>query len=185
MKEAGCMWTAFGIETGDDIIMKNINKKINNERVIRAFDIFKKQGIARIALMMVGNPGETQASINETKKLMRRIRPESIATSKTMVLPDTDLYEQVKETGWLKDDYWLTDAPPPYYTVEHSEEQLEQWMEEVAFSAVPFTWKLFGSFIFNNGITRTIRDWVAEQTGIRLTREGLQFKRETVPSGLG
>jgi anaerobic magnesium-protoporphyrin IX monomethyl ester cyclase len=185
MREAGCMWTSFGIETGDDIVMKNINKKINNERVIRAFDIFKRQRVATVALMMVGNPGETQASIEATKELMRRIKPDLIATSKTMVFPDTDLYDQAKVAGLIDDDFWLTDAPPPYYTVEHSEAQLDQWSYEVSYATASPMWRLLGSKIFNNDVTRAVRDWFDEHTGVRLTREGFQVKREAVTSGLG
>ena len=183
MRESGCMWTSFGIETGDDVVMKNINKEINNERVIRAFDIFRRQEIATVALMMVGNPGETQASIEETKKLMRRIRPNLIVASKTLVMPATELYEQAKTAGLVDADFWLTDGPPPCYTVEHNEAQLNQWADEVSVAAAPLSWKLFGSKIFDNRATRIVRDWFDEHTGVRLTRNGLQLKHRTVTSG--
>ncbi len=183
MRQSGCVWTSLGIETGNDIVMKNINKKINNERVIRAFDIFRKLGIATVALMMVGNPGETQASIEETKKLMRRIRPNLIVASKTLVLPATELYEQAKTARLIDDDFWLTDAPPPCYTVEHNEAQLNLWANEVSDATASLSWKLFGSRIFDNKATRSVRDWFDEHTGVRLTRGGLQLKHRTVASG--
>jgi anaerobic magnesium-protoporphyrin IX monomethyl ester cyclase len=169
MRKSGCMWTSFGIETGDDIVMKNINKQITNERIMRAFDIFGRQGIATVALMMVGNPGETQASIEETKKLMRRIRPSLIVTAKTMVMPGTDLYEQAKTARLIDDDFWLTDAPAPYFTVEYNEAQLNLWADEISYATAHLSRKLLRT-------TRTIRDWFGEHTGVRLTRKGLQLK---------
>jgi anaerobic magnesium-protoporphyrin IX monomethyl ester cyclase len=172
MRKSGCVWTSFGIETGDDTVMKNINKEINNERVIRAFDIFKRQGIATVALMMVGNPGETQASIEKTKKLMRRIKPDLIVAAKTMVMPGTELYERATSAGLVNADFWLTDVPPPCYTVEHNEAQLNRWVNEV-YGATPTLW---GNRIFDNRATRIFRDWFDNHTGVRLTRKGVQSK---------
>jgi anaerobic magnesium-protoporphyrin IX monomethyl ester cyclase len=169
MRESGCMWTSFGIETGDDIVMKNINKEINNERVIKAFDIFRRQGIATVALMMVGNPGETQASIEETKNLLRRIQPNLIVTAKTMVMPGTGLYERAKAACLVDDNFWLTDAPPPCFTVEHNEAELSLWAEEITYATTPLSRRLLRG-------SRVIRDWVDEHAGIRLTRKGLQLK---------
>ena len=178
MRESGCMWTSFGIETGDNTVMKNINKEINNERVMRAFDIFRGQGIATVALMMVGNPGETQASIEATKKLLRRIRPNLIVAAKTMVMPGTELYEQAKTARLVDDDFWLTDAPPPCYTVEHNEAQLNLWADEVSYAAAPLSWSLLRSKIFDNRAARIVRDWFDEHTDVRLTRKGLQLKHK-------
>lgn len=182
MRKSGCIWTSFGIETGDDTVMKNINKEINNERIIRAFDIFKKQRIATVALMMVGNPGETQASIDETKKLMRRIRPELIVVTKTMVTPGTKLYEQAKAARLVDDDFWLTDAPCPYFTVEHNETKLDQWANEVYSAADALSWRVFAGKIFDNKATRIVRDWIDEHTGIRLTRRGVRLKHTNTAS---
>jgi anaerobic magnesium-protoporphyrin IX monomethyl ester cyclase len=182
MRKSGCMFTSFGIETGDDIVMKNINKKINNERVIRAFDIFRKQGIATVALMMVGNPGETRASINESKKLLRRIRPNLTVAAKAEVMPATELYERATRAGLVDDDFWLTDAPPPFYTVEHNEAQLRLWADDISYAAVPLLGRLFGGKLFGNKATRLVRDWFDEHTGVRLTRKGLQFKQKTAVS---
>jgi anaerobic magnesium-protoporphyrin IX monomethyl ester cyclase len=183
MRKSGCVWTSFGIETGDDVVMKNINKEINNERVIRAFDIFKRQGIATIALMMVGNPGETRASIEETKKLMRRIRPDLIVAAKTMVMPATELYERAKSAGLVDADFWLTDVPPPYFTVEHDEAQLNLWVDEVSGATTTLSGSFFGSILFDNSAARIVRDWFDEHTGVRLTRKGLQLKHRTAASG--
>jgi anaerobic magnesium-protoporphyrin IX monomethyl ester cyclase len=183
MRKAGCMWTSFGIETGDDAVMRNINKEINNDRVIRAFDIFRRQGIATVALMMVGNPGESRASIDETKKLMRRIRPDLIVAAKTMVMPATELYEQARTTGLIDAGFWLTDAPPPCYTVEHDEAQLDQWADEVFNATVPLSWNFFCAKIFGNRAARIVRNWFDEHTGVRLTRNGLQIKQRNAASG--
>ena len=42
-------------------------------------------------LLMVGNPGESEQSIDETIELLRIIKPDKIRTTLTMVYPATDL----------------------------------------------------------------------------------------------
>jgi radical SAM superfamily enzyme YgiQ (UPF0313 family) len=175
MRKSGCVWTSFGIETGSDSVMRNLNKNIDNERVLKAFDIFRRQGIATVALMMVGNPGETGTSIGETKKLLRRIRPQVIIAAKTTVMPATELYEKAKAAGLIDDDFWLTDAPPPSYTVEHSEARLNRWADAVAGATTFPLWKLLRGGMFGSRAARFFRDWFAARTGIRFSRKGLQF----------
>ncbi len=156
MRISGCVWTAFGIETGDASVMKKISKEITNERAIRAFEIFKKEGIATVALLMVGNPGETDSSIEETKKLMRQIKPYLIVASKTEVLPATELYRDAKIAGFIDDDFWLTDAPPPIYTAEHDETKLDMWVNEISNVNIPFPRNIKNSLIFKNKAVKAI-----------------------------
>ena len=80
-------------------------------------------------------------------------------------------------------DKLLQLSPPPFYTVEHNKAQLNLWADEVFEATAPLSWKLFGSKIFDNRATRVVRDWFDEQTGVRLTRQGLQFKQRTAASG--
>ena len=111
---------------------------------------------------------------------MRRIRPDLIVAAKTTVMPGTGLYEQAKAARLVDDDFWLTDAPPPCYTVEHNEAQLDRWADEVSNTAVPLSWNLFGSRIFDNRAARAIRDWFDKHTGFKLTRKGLRVKQRTL-----
>ena len=48
------------------------------ENIIRAFELTKKAGIATGALLMVGNPGENNKTINETMRTLRMIKPDLV-----------------------------------------------------------------------------------------------------------
>ncbi len=131
LKKAGCLFTAIGVESGSKKILKKINKNLSPESVIEAFSILKKNNLHAYPLLMVGNPGETNETINKTILLMKIIKPSSVAVSKTMIFPGTDLYKYAKSLGIIEDNYWLTSKPPPYYTYEHSLNTLIKWVFKI------------------------------------------------------
>jgi radical SAM superfamily enzyme YgiQ (UPF0313 family) len=127
LKKAGCLFAAIGVESGSKKILKTINKAITPESVIKAFSILKKNQLHAYPLLMVGNPGETDETINKTVILMKIIKPTQLSVSKTLIFPGTDLYSLAKAQGIIEDNYWLTSKPPPYYTYEHSLKTLIKW----------------------------------------------------------
>ena len=131
LKKAGCLFTAIGVESGSKKILKTINKNLTPESVIKAFSILKKNKLHAYPLLMVGNPGETDGTINKTIILMKIIKPTSLAVSKTMVFPGTELYKHAKAQGFIEDNYWLTSKPPPYYTYEHSLKTFFKWVFKI------------------------------------------------------
>jgi len=127
LKKAGCLFAAIGVESGSKKILKTINKEITPESVIKAFSILKKNQLHAYPLLMVGNPGETDETINRTVILMKIIKPTQLSVSKTLIFPGTELYSFAKARGIIEDNYWLSSKPPPYYTYEHSLKTLIKW----------------------------------------------------------
>ncbi|MFX1592157.1 MAG: B12-binding domain-containing radical SAM protein [Promethearchaeota archaeon] len=131
LKKAGCLFVAIGVESGSKKILKTINKKISPESVIKAFSILKKNKLHAYPLLMVGNPGETDETINKTIILLKIIKPTQIGVSKTMIFPGTELHKYAKAHGFIEDSFWLTSKPPPYYTYEHSLKTLVKWVFKI------------------------------------------------------
>jgi len=149
-KQAGCCCILYGVESGSKAVLSNIYKVINEEKVIKAFNMTKELKIITGAFLMVGNPGEDERSINETIKLLKKIDPDIILPQITMITPCTRIYYIAKEKGFINDDYWLTDLPFPYYTCENDLKTLLRWHRKL--------------FYYNhnkmNIFLRTIRDFV-------------------------
>jgi radical SAM superfamily enzyme YgiQ (UPF0313 family) len=124
MKKAGCFMLQFGVESGSEKILENMNKRITREQIINAFKMAKEVGLQREVLLMVGYPGETDKTLNETKELIDTIIPDMVVVSITKVLPSTKLYELAKQQGFINDDYWLSEKTAPEYTLEHSMQDL-------------------------------------------------------------
>ena len=134
MKKAGCIRISYGVESGSDKVLKAINKTQTRNEIIKAFKITHDSGIKAFILLMIGNPNETEQSINETVELIRLVKPDKIRTNLTMVYPGTDLYERCKQMRFIDDNYWLTEMAAPVFTAEKSIKQLEKWESKIVFS---------------------------------------------------
>lgn len=66
MKEAGFSIVALGIESGNDRILKLINKGIKREDAIKTINYVKQAGLEVEGLFMIGNIGETKETIEDS-----------------------------------------------------------------------------------------------------------------------
>jgi len=177
MKEAGCVFTSLGVESGSEKILRTINKEIDIKRVFETFKLFKDVGIIPYPLLMVGNPGESEETIKETIRLLKTIRPSFTGVSKTMIFPETALYQLAKKQGFLDDYYWLTKLPPPYYTVEHELSQLETWVSQILLANASFWRKTLEKVLC---WLKPLRNLITLKTGIKITRVGVRIVRHHV-----
>jgi len=97
MKRAGFVRISFGIESGSPHVLKLIHKEVSHEDMRRAYRIAGKLDIEATCSAMMGHPGETEADVWETVRLIRSIpeieySPLSIAVP----YPGTELYEMAK-----------------------------------------------------------------------------------------
>lgn len=143
MVDAGCRHIGWGIETGSETMLKSINKKISLQQIRNAFDLSKKFSdvLATSAFIMVGNPGETEATIHETITFLNSISlTDRLSSSMLYVLPGTLLYEKLKKEGHIKDEAWADFDTIPYYTLENSFLTLFRWSKQVNRSGnrIPF-----------------------------------------------
>ncbi len=143
MVEAGCRHIGWGIETGSETMLKSINKKISLPQIRNAFDLSKKFSgvLATSAFIMVGNAGETEATIRETIEFLNSLSlTDPLSSSILYVLPGTLLYEKLKKEGHIQDESWANYDTIPYYTLENSFLKLFKWSKQINRSGnrIPF-----------------------------------------------
>ena len=130
LEEANFKTIMLGIESGNDGILMKAHKGINQLDIIKTFKLFRKSKITLKTFLIVGLPGETLDTINETAKFvqsLQKIKYVAFPNSSNilMVYPGTEVYEIAKSKGMIDDSFWLSDKEVPFYTAEHSAEELK------------------------------------------------------------
>lgn len=73
MKAAGCDGISFGIESGNPEMLKRVKKRISLDQARQAVALCKRMGILAHASFMVGLPGETRETLNDTLNFSREL----------------------------------------------------------------------------------------------------------------
>lgn len=107
MKEIGAYRVFVGIETVSSSTQEIINKNLNLDLIREKIALLKKYDIEFHASFILGNPGDTEADIEETIKFVKEIEPTLVTFNLIKVYPGLDLYNNPKKYGIiLEDKYW-------------------------------------------------------------------------------
>ncbi len=74
MRAAGCTAVSFGVESANRGILKTIKKRITPEQVAAAVAMCARTGVTPFASFILGLPGETPATMEETMAFGRRLK---------------------------------------------------------------------------------------------------------------
>lgn len=111
MKRAGCRLLVAGFESGDQQILNNINKGATIEQAEEFCLNARKAGLRVHGCFMVGNKGETRASIEKTLAFALKLNPDTAQFFPLMVYPGTRAYQWAQENSFIRaESYreWLT-----------------------------------------------------------------------------
>jgi anaerobic magnesium-protoporphyrin IX monomethyl ester cyclase len=116
MKRAGLVHVNFGVESGDDAILRIIKKGIKTEHVVRALEWAKAEGLQTACNFMLGFPEDSPVSLERTARFMERIAPlvDTFSTLGVVVpFPGTPLYEDHHVTYGFT-EWWLDERYSHY-----------------------------------------------------------------------
>jgi len=104
LKNAGCNMMAYGIESGSQKILDTMKKQVTVEQAKTAIELTKRIFGDADCSFMIGYPGETDETIQETKEFCKELglTPEVIFFATPY--PGTELYEYAKEKGFIKNE---------------------------------------------------------------------------------
>ena len=128
MRDNGLRLLLVGYESGNQKILHNIKKGMLVDVAKRFTKDCHELGIAIHGTFILGLPGETKETIEETIRFATEINPHTIQVSLAAPYPGTFLYKQAVENGWLDatnaeliDDKGVQIAPLHYPHLSHSE----------------------------------------------------------------
>lgn len=140
MADAGVIKISFGIEAGSSRIMELIKKQITPELVIEAFRMARKAKIKLVeGTFMIGSHiDETEEDVNETIRLIRKIKPDLISLAIVTPLPGTYTYEIMKQKGYILakdwDKFMYVAGVPTWRTTHFTPEDLVRLQRKVLMS---------------------------------------------------
>lgn len=106
MKKAGCRSLRFGIESGSPRILKQMNKKIDHQQALLAFQWAREIGLESFAYLIIGYLEETEETFRETLEFVRRLQPDLVMYNIATPLPGTPLFQQAVAANLIAPDYW-------------------------------------------------------------------------------
>lgn len=162
MRAAGLVHVNFGVESGDEEVLRLIRKGVRPGQVVRALEWAKEEGLSTACNFMLGFPQDTPESLERTIRFMERIAPlvDSFSTLGVVVpFPGTPIYDDCHLTygftgWWLREDYSRYAAVP---SIEDREAFRRYYTDDANLSLDFFRY------------SATMRE---------LIREGLRFKAE-------
>ncbi len=105
MKDNGLRLLLVGYESGNQQILHNIRKGMRIAVARRFTQDCHELGIAIHGTFVLGLPGETRETIEETIRFAIEINPHTIQVSLAAPYPGTELHRQAVENGWLDSDH--------------------------------------------------------------------------------
>ncbi len=171
LRDNGLRLLLVGYESGNQQILHNIKKGMLIDVARRFTKDCHELGITIHGTFILGLPGETKATIQETIRFATEINPHTIQVSLAAPYPGTFLHKQAVENGWfdadhadLVDEHGIQIAPLHYPHLSHEE----------IFESVEVFYK---RFYFRAGkIASIVGEMVlSPEMMVRRLREGVEF----------
>jgi hopanoid biosynthesis associated radical SAM protein HpnJ len=174
LRENGLRLLLVGYESGNQQILHNIRKGLRVDRARQFTRDCHELGITIHGTFIVGLPGETRETIQETIRFAKEVNPHTIQVSIAAPYPGTRLHREALENGWLMEseqDHLVNDrgvqiSPLGYPHLSHTE----------IFDSVEIFYKRF--YLRAGKIAEITGEMVrSPQMMKRRLREGVEFFR--------
>ena len=129
MARAGCVEVSLGFESGSKKILSSMNKRYQPEDVRAVSNLLHKYGIGRMGFLLLGGPGETRQTVEESFEFADSLELEEMkVTTGIRIYPHTALAATAVEEGIVSPEDDL--LRPTFYMAR----ALEGWIEQAVSS---------------------------------------------------
>jgi radical SAM superfamily enzyme YgiQ (UPF0313 family) len=102
MAKSGCWVISWGIESGNELILKRAHKGYKMEQAHRALTWARKAGIKNWGYFIIGLPGETVETIQDTIRFSKALPLDIALFHIAAPYPGTPFFFEVVENGWFR-----------------------------------------------------------------------------------
>jgi radical SAM superfamily enzyme YgiQ (UPF0313 family) len=125
MARAGCSEVSLGFESGSAKMLRIMNKRFSPGDVRLTADLFKKYGIRRTGFLLLGGPGETRETVEESFAFAESLELELLKiTIGIRIYPHTQLARIAVAEGFIQSEHEL--LYPRFYL----ERDIEEWLRD-------------------------------------------------------
>jgi radical SAM superfamily enzyme YgiQ (UPF0313 family) len=110
MKGAGCWMASLGIETGDPELLAQHRQNADLEMLAAKLRMIKGAGIRTKGLLMMGLPGESEASIRRSMEYVFSLPIDDFNLAKFTPFPGAPLYQTIRDKGVFEEDWAKMDC---------------------------------------------------------------------------
>lgn len=125
MKQAGCFFVSYGVESGVQDVLNSMKKGITVEQVKKAVELTKKVGVKFGLFFIIGCPGDTYEKFKQSLNFALSLGPDEVRFYNLVPYPGTELMDWItnnakflKQPGTYLNDssYWEDD--PVFETID-------------------------------------------------------------------
>jgi anaerobic magnesium-protoporphyrin IX monomethyl ester cyclase len=155
MAKSGCITIFLGLESGDEEVLQNMNKKTTTAIAREAITQLNNNGIEAYGSFMIGNLKESEADIRRTIDFSKRLKLEFAQFSVLTPFPGTKLLNITEKEKKIIDKNW--DHYDGLHSVIQLEDLTKKTVEKMLFKAYFFfytqpriIWKIIKNNIFQS-----------------------------------
>jgi len=135
LKKAGCYRVAFGLESGNDEVLKGFGKggRANIAQAVRVIKRARAAGLDTNGYFMVGLSSDSEKSMNDTIEFARKLPLDVMKCSITIPFPGTKMFNNYVEKGLVKsfnwDDYMMYTVKDLFAHTHLKYETIQKYMK--------------------------------------------------------
>jgi radical SAM superfamily enzyme YgiQ (UPF0313 family) len=127
LARAGCREASLGFESGADAMLRRMRKQFALADVRHAFDLLRRHHIRTMGFLLLGGPGETRESVEESLAFAESLELDALKVSVGIrIYPHTEVAQVALQEGLISSEENL--LRPRFYVAGH----LENWLYERA-----------------------------------------------------
>lgn len=104
MRKAGCWLVAFGFESGDDSVLRQMKKDATVDDARRAVELVKEAGLRIYGFFMIGLPWDDHATVEKTMRFAKELDCDFSEIHIATPYEGTELHTIARQAGLLTDE---------------------------------------------------------------------------------